>query len=187
MKFIILVFSLVLLNACTTTPKKETRINLPLPAELPAEPETSSAVNIDYFALQSHLQMNRDKQALGFTEKPFNTCEAGYGYSPSKNCHREHFVVIHFRLLCRDSEGTISTILTAQDIRPLDRRSVRWNLKGREGTVQTDDDGYGQIVTATDSSQRSQRLRLALGSEFLYMRANEIQRVITPLPWCNQY
>lgn len=170
---------------CTSTPKKETPVT-PLP---PAEPVVTEPgpPSIDYLALQNALQMDRSREALGFTEKPFNTCEAGYGYSKSQNCHREHFVVIHFRLLCRDSEGTISTILTDQDLHPLDRRSVRWSLKGAQGVVTTDSDGYGQIVTAANLSQRSQRLRLAVGSEFLYMRANEIQKVITPQPWCDQY
>ncbi|NUN05888.1 MAG: hypothetical protein HUU57_09005 [Bdellovibrio sp.] len=171
------------LNACTSTPTKNSiadSVNTPTAAE-----DTSGA--IDYFALQSHLRMGRERESLGFSEKSFNTCEAGYGYSRSQNCHHHHFVVIHFRLLCRDSEGTISNILTDEDLRPLDRRSVKWSLKGTTGVAQTDGQGYGQIVTAVAASQRSQRIRLALGNEFLYMRANEIQKVITPAPWCDQY
>ncbi len=95
--------------------------------------------------------------------------------------------MIHFRLLCRDSEGTISTVLTDEDLRPLDRRTVKWSLKGAQGIVETDSDGYGRIITAAVPSQRAQRLRIAVGNEFLYMRANEIKKVITPEPWCHQY
>ncbi|MEN0057741.1 MAG: hypothetical protein AAGB31_02810, partial [Bdellovibrio sp.] len=105
----------------------------------------------------------------------------------SQNCHREHLVVLHFRLLCRDSEGTISTILSEQDLQPLNYRTVNWTLKGAKGSLQTDAQGYGQIVTATPLSQRSQRVKIAIGSEFLYMRAGELKQVITPQPWCNQY
>ncbi|WP_413944394.1 hypothetical protein [Bdellovibrio sp. HCB-162] len=184
MKWALGIIALTAIAGCTTAPKKETTYTPPAPVETAPEPASSA---IDYNALQNHLHMDRERESLGYSEKSFNTCDAGYGYSRSQNCHKEHFVVIHFRLLCRDSEGTISTVLTEDDVRPLDRRTVRWSLKGTQGTVQTDNDGYGQIVTAANLSQKTQRLRLAVGNEFLYMRANEIQKVITPQPWCNQY
>lgn len=174
---------LLTLSACTSSPKKDSS---GASVYTPSASEDSSGA-IDYFALQNHLRMERERESLGFSEKSFNTCDAGYGYSRSQNCHNEHFVVIHFRLLCRDSEGTISNILTEEDLRPLDRRSVKWALKGTTGVAQTDGQGYGQIITAVPASQKSQRIRLALGNEFLYMRANEIQKVITPAPWCDQY
>lgn len=173
---------LILLSGCSSSPKKEVAPSLPAISEID---DNSSA--IDYLAIQNHLRMDRERESLGFAEKSFNTCDTGYGYSRSQDCHKQHFVVIHFRLLCRDSEGTISEVLTDEDLRPLDRRSIRWTLKGTEGVVQTDGQGYGQIITAVGTSQKSQRIRLALGNEFLYMRANEIQKVITPSPWCNQY
>lgn len=185
MKALLMLLTLMTLAACTTTPKNTTVTSLPPePSPVPEEPVSSA---IDYQALQSHLQMERDRENLGFAEKTFNTCEAGYGYSRSQNCHKEHFVVIHFRLLCRDSEGTISTVLTDEDLRPLDRRTVKWSLKGAQGIVETDSDGYGRIITAAVPLQRAQRLRIAVGNEFLYMRANEIKKVITPEPWCHQY
>ena len=173
---------LIVLSGCTSSPKKEAPPLLP-----PVSDTDTTSSAIDYQALQNHLQMDRERDTLGFAEKTFDTCNAGYGYSRSQNCRKEHFVVIHFRLLCRDSEGTISEVLTDEDLRPLDRRSVRWTLKGTQGIVQTDSQGYGQIITAVSASQKKQRLRLALGNEFLYMRANEIQKVITPAPWCHQY
>lgn len=185
MRWALGMIALLAIAGCTTAQKKETAVYTPSPVEPTPQAETSSV--IDYYALQNHLQMDRQRESLGFSEKSFNTCDAGYGYSRSQNCHKEHFVVIHFRLLCRDSEGTISTVLTEDDVRPLDRRTVKWTLKGTQGTVQTDGQGYGQIVTAANISQKSQRIKLAVGSEFLYMRANEIQKVITPQPWCDQY
>lgn len=184
MRAILGVLTLLAFIGCTTTSKKEA-VYTPTPSEIPTS--SPSEPSIDYVALQNHLHMDRERESLGFSEKSFNTCDAGYGYSRSQNCHKEHFVVIHFRLLCRDSEGTISTVLTDEDLRPLDRRTVKWSLKGTQGTVQTDGQGYGQIVTAASSSQKSQRVRLTVGNEFLYMRAKEIRKVITPEPWCNQY
>ncbi|WP_413570009.1 hypothetical protein ACLWBD_05960 [Bdellovibrio sp. HCB117] len=182
MRSLILILPALILAACTTTPKKE--VSTPPPASEPVAEETTA---IDYIAIQRHLQLERDRDSLGFSEKSFNTCDTGYGYSRSQNCHKEHLVVIHFRLLCRDSEGTISTVLSEEDLQPLGSRNVRWNLKGIQGVTMTDSQGYGQIVTAAVPSQRSQRLKLAVGSQFLYMRANEIQKVITPQPWCNSY
>ncbi|XGC81956.1 hypothetical protein ACES2L_05600 [Bdellovibrio bacteriovorus] len=182
MKNTVLIISLLLLAGCTTMPEKQ---NTSLPKPSRADEETTSSV--DYQALQNHLDMDRDKESLGYKEKAFNTCEVGYGFSPSKDCHKEQFVVINFRLLCRESEGTISTILTDEDLRPLERRNVRWNLKGIQGVTYTDNDGYAQIVTSSRLSQNGQRLRLAIGNEFLYMRSNEIKKVITPHSWCDEY
>jgi hypothetical protein len=175
--------ALLFLAACTSTPKKEAPVKNPSPVMDAAEDSS----RIDYPALQTHLGLDRSAEDLGYTEKPFNTCEAGYGYSRSQNCHQEYFVVLHFRLLCRDSEGTISNILTDADTTPLSGRSVRWNLKGLNGSSQTDGSGFAQIRMTSPISQKKQRVKIAIGNEFLYMRANEITKVITPLPWCSQY
>ncbi|MFS4460475.1 hypothetical protein [Bdellovibrio sp. HCB2-146] len=182
MKFAIAVLVLFL-AACTSTPKKETTYTPPATHEEPV----SSTPKIDYYALQAYLNMDRPPEELGITEKAFNTCDAGFGYSRSQNCRQEYFVLLNFRLLCRDTEGTISTVLTDSDVTPLAGRNVKWNLKGIEGTTQTDGLGYGQIRITSPISQKKQRVRIAVGDQFLYMRANEITKVITPLPWCSQY
>lgn len=186
MKYLIrctLIPTLLFLAACSTTSSKKEKYK---PAPVATEiPEDTSRV--DYFALQSHLGLDRAVEELGYTEKAFNTCEAGYGFSRSQNCHQEYFVVLHFRLLCRDTEGTISNILTDSDTTPLADRNVRWNLKDMNGTSTTDGLGYGQVRITSPISQKKQRVKLAIGNEFLYMRANEITKVITPLPWCSQY
>lgn len=183
MKNIFLIITFFLLTNCTT-PEKQTS---PAPAQPTSTKEEETVSRIDYQALQNHLDMDRSKDSFGYKEKSFNTCEVGYGFSPSRDCHKEQFVVINFRLLCRESEGTISTILTDDDLRPLERRNIRWNLKGIQGVTYTDNDGYAQIVTSSRQSQKGQRLRIAIGNEFLYMRSNEIQKVITPNSWCDEY
>lgn len=183
MKYLFAGFLFLTLTACSTSSKKESSVVVPEPSPV-SESRTPS---IDYEGLQKHLGLAQDREELGYKEKIFNTCEVGYGFPSGSQCHREQFVVIQFRLLCRDSEGTISTVLTDEDLKPLERRSVRWNLKGIQGTTYTDNDGYGQIVTTSMQSQKGQRLRLAIGNEFLYMRSHEIKKVITPHPWCNQY
>lgn len=182
-----LLFALVLVSvvACQTTPKA---VDVPIREKVtrPAEPTASNDVSIDYVGLQRALGMEIPQDKLGYKEKIFNTCEAGYGYSGTQNCHREYMVVINVHLQCRDSVGQVSEGVNNADLTPIANKPVRWNLKGVRGTAQTDSDGFAQIMTVSPMSQSRQRLKLAVGNEFLYMRANEITRVVTPRPWCAQ-
>lgn len=179
-----LIVTLLLLTiaACTSAPKKESVYTPP-----PVKETSGSEPSIDYSSIQRELHLDRPAEQLGYTEKSFNTCDMGYGYSKSRNCRSLYMVVLNVRLMCRDSEGTISTILTDADVAPIAGRTVRWNLKAVQGAVITDHQGYGQIVAVSPRSERKERIKLAVGSEFLYMRANEITKVITPKPWCEQY
>lgn len=164
--------------ACTTAPKIE---------EAPApKPTAETSGGIDYVGLQRSLGMEIPVQQLGYKEKAFDTCQAGYGYSGTHNCHREYMAVINIQLQCRDSVGTVAEGVTNADLTAIANRPVRWNLKATQGTTQTDSDGFAQIMTVSTRSQRTERLKVAVGNEFLYMRANEITRVVTPRPWCNQ-
>lgn len=177
----------LLMASCTTVPKSETqeRGAIPVPPiSGPAAP-VNDENRIDLFGLQKDLGLSRNSESLGFAERKFNTCDAGFGFSRSNNCQSKYFVVIHFQLLCRDSEGTISRALSSSDMRPISQRAVTWNLKPSIGRLETDGDGYGQIRMIASSSQRQQRLKLTVGNDFLYMRANEITQVVTPAPWCN--
>lgn len=179
------IISLVLLTlvACMTTPKKETTYT---PSPRSDEAAGVTPPSIDYFSIQRELHLDRPADQLGYTEKAFNTCQMGYGYSRSQDCRNLYMVVLNVRLMCRDSEGTISTVLTEADVAPIAGRTVKWNLKSVRGSVITDHQGYGQIVAVAPRSERRERIKLAVGSEFLYMRANEITKVITPKPWCDQ-
>ncbi|MBO9667638.1 MAG: hypothetical protein J7501_12595 [Bdellovibrio sp.] len=181
MKFIFVAVAMLFLVACSTTPSKTTTYTSP-PAV--AGPDQGNS-QIDYQAIQRALHMERSSEELGYAEKSFNTCEMGYGYSRNKDCRKAFLVVLNVRLMCRDSEGTISTVLTEADVAPIAGQNIRWNLKATSGTFQTDGLGYGQILTISPRSERKERLKLAAGNEFLYMRANEITKVITPKPWCS--
>ena len=180
-----LIVTLLLLTvaACTSTPKKESVHTSPVIKENLGFESPS----IDYSSIKRELHLDRPVEHLGYSEKSFNTCDMGYGYSKSHNCRSLYMVVLNVRLMCRDSEGTISTVLTDADIAPIAGRTVRWNLKAVQGSVITDHQGYGQIVAISPRSEKKERIKLAVGSEFLYMRANEITKVITPKPWCEQY
>ena len=154
----------------------------PLPQRQVEAPQAT--LKIDMQGLQKDLDLERPFDSLGFQEKAFQTCTAGNGFSSHQNCQIKHFVVIHFQLMCRDSEGTISTILTIADLQPVSQQSVIWTLKNSSSTVQTDDRGYGQIRMISSIPQSQQRLKLSVGNDFLYTRAGEITRVATPPSWC---
>lgn len=174
----------VFIGACASSPKVEGPL-------VPSKDEKISATlpelnrPIDYISLQRSLGLSREFDNLGYAERSFNTCQAGYGYSSSRGCRQETLAVIHFQLLCRDSEGTISTTLSREDMRPLSLRSIKWTLKEARGTIQLDSEGYGQIQMVFRNSPKYQRVKLSSANENLYMKAGEITRVITPQDWCN--
>jgi hypothetical protein len=147
--------------------------------------ETQSQTAIDYEGIQRELGMRRAPQDLGFLERAFNTCEVGYGYSRNRDCRQEYLVVIHFQLLCRDSQGTVGATIERADMKPLSGRSVTWSIRQTKGRVRLDSQGYGQIKYAFSSSQRNQKLKLLVDNDFLYVTAGEITRIVAPSNWCN--
>lgn len=155
------------------------------PAVPRSEGSPAEAISIDYLGLHRALGLERNSEDLGYAEKSFDTCEAGFGYSASSACRREYFVVIHFQILCRDSDGTISTALGRDDMKPLGGRSLTWTLPGQRGVMSLDGQGFGQIKTTFPKSQRLQRLKLAVDNDFVYVRAGEVKRLVTPRNWCN--
>jgi len=191
MIYLISVISLSLgLSGCASKETKNVELPTSKPVEKPvshqgSEKEKENEVeNVDFVGLQRSLGLERAETQLGYVERPFNTCEVGYGYSKSHNCRQKHFVVIHFQLMCRDSEGTVSQVVRAADMQANANRSVRWNLKDLGGQVSTDSEGYGQIAAVSGSSQKQNRLKLAVASDFLYLRAGEAQKIVTPRSWC---
>ena len=170
-------------SGCASTPKESFPAgNLPPKSGVPTS--RTQDTTIDYPALKRALGLERSAESLGLMEKAFNTCEAGYGYSSSSNCRRLYFTVIHVQLLCRDSEGTVSVGIDRADQTPIASRAVNWTLKGSNGIAQSDSEGFVQVSTVSSLSQKTQRLKLSVGNDFLYMRANEITKVVTPKSWC---
>lgn len=185
MKHYLAIASLAFLFGCATPTYHAPPQSESAPWPGPLTPPVSDG-GIDTTALQNLLGLSRPNEQLGFEEKAFETCRVGLGFPRDRNCQKKHLVVIHFQLMCRDSEGTISTILTTQDLQPVSSRSVRWTLKDLSNTVQTDSQGYGQITVIASVTQAQQRLKLTVGNDFLYMRAKEITRVATPPSWCER-
>lgn len=179
-----LAVNFLLLGACSTAKKIESK---PLVAPTATVPVSQGVVRIDVEGLKRSLGLDRSRSDLGYQEKQFNTCSAGFGYSKDK-CRDQVFISINFRLQCRDSVGTTSEIVTSAQMDPIANKQVRWQIGKAESVIQTDDEGYAQIngVLAQSPAPRSQRLRLAVGSQFVYVRAGELTRIVTPSNWCSR-
>lgn len=182
---LVLALALVLASACASTPKK-----VPAPApktQTPASSQQSGAVNVDIDGLKRSLGLDRSKMDLGYKETRFDTCNAGFGY-PRDNCKEQVFASINFRLLCRDSVGTTSEIVTSAQMAPIANKKVRWQLVNVQSVISTDEEGYGQVngVFSPASSPKVQRLKLTVGTQSVYIRAGQLTRVVTPADFCSQ-
>lgn len=174
-------FAAFVLASCVTAqvPQEE---QVPPPAPVvEAEPE-----HVDLEGLERALKLARPEQELGYKEASFNSCSIGYGFSSSKDCRKMTMAVINFRLQCRDSVDTVSTALSAADLVAISGQRVRWTIQKQDGTATTDGDGYASLRAVFPRSPKNDWLRIAVGVQFLNMRANTITRVVTPRPWCHQ-
>lgn len=171
--------------ACASAPKSE-----PLAAPVVQQAQTQSSngkmIRVDVEGLKRSLGLDRSRGDLGYQEKQFNTCEAGFGY-PRENCQAQTFVSIHFRLQCRDTMGTTSEVVTSAQMDPIANKQVRWQIGKTKSATVTDADGYAQIngILSQSSAPKGQRLRLAVDEQFVYVRAGEVTRIVTPSNWCN--
>lgn len=181
----LLVPLLFIIAACSSKPKPTTEVLTPPGVEEVMPDSTPRAEEqIDVDAIRSQLKMDFPIEQLGYREKKFNTCEVGSGYSTVNNCRKRTLVIIHFHLVCRSSEGTVSEVITQADLQPIGSQSVKWILKNITGETFTNPSGFGQIVMVANESQRTQRVRLVVGNDFLAQRAGEMNQLIAPGNWC---
>ena len=145
---------------------------------------SESKENIDIVSLQKYLNMHRQYNQLGYSERIYNTCQVGFGYSATENCKKKYLVLSQFQLMCRNSEGTLTESISQSDLMPIARQNIKWKLKNAEGVVTTDNQGYAQILMISDESQKMQRLKLNLDNDFLFLKAGELTQMITPQSWC---
>jgi hypothetical protein len=170
-------FAAILLASCASFSP------LPHPvAPLPPETGPESQFNLENLKAKLGLQgVNND---LGYHEAKFDSCQPGQRVPSEQSCGPRVLSVVRFRLECRDSEGTVNLALAPTDLKPISMKAVRWSLANRDGEVKTDSMGYSELIGFYAQSPRSHRLRIAVGNDFLYMRAEEITRVVVPQSWC---
>lgn len=184
MRIFFLVFSTLFLVHCATKPLPK---DSPSPAVPPSSiPSGPPSILIDYEGLQASLKLIRSRETLGYLEKSFETCKAGYGYPSNQNCRRDYFVLVHFKLLCRDADESSHTAFDASRMEPLSHREIRWSMRDRSGTLTLDDQGFGQILTTSPVSLKSQRLKISADNENLHIRASDLGRIVAPPVWCSK-
>lgn len=184
------IFLLMIVTACTTGEKQRSEEKYGrLPEEFPRPPSKKEAAKksmgpVNVVGLQARLGMNRAHHVLGYREKSFNTCEVGNGYPESDDCQNESLVVIHIQMMCRDSDDTVSEVVTEANLTAIANQNLKWNLGKLSGLTKTDREGFAQIRTVASGSQIDSRLRVTMDSDFLFLRAGEVNRVIAPKQWC---
>lgn len=171
MKKLLLIF--ILLTACTTTPKPEE--SQPAPPSIQKEEIPRNEAYI-----QSRLGMVRPINDLGHEERRFNPCDHGMKGA----CTPQYLTVMHFQLLCRDSEGTVSDVPLT--LRPIHVPRVLWKIGGKSGGTRTDDEGFGQVTLISNRSTKGQRLILRIGKQFLGFTASDLSRVVLPQNFCSE-
>lgn len=172
-------FSLLMSSCATKVPRE----GLSAPAKT-KKVRSPKKVKIDFDQLQSRLNMNRAKTDLGFQEKPFDTCRVGSGFSTSKDCRTKRLSIIHFKLICRNSTGTVEYV-SASDYRPVQASSVHWQVGLFKGLTLTDQEGYGAVRLVTPGTSKNQYIILRIGKRSLRLNAKEIRQVVVPSDWCS--
>jgi hypothetical protein len=137
---------------------------------------------VDLIQLQTALGMERPVHSLGFSEKEFDSCRTRVKDGTTR-CGTRYFSVLNFKLSCRDSEGTVDTVV--RDTKPLVSDKVEFQLAGSRGTLQTDRDGYAQLKLVTLIPVRTQRLVITVGKQFLGKEISEVEQLILPNYWCD--
>lgn len=168
MKYLAILILMLFVNACTTAPRE-------------TDPEIGNEVSyppptIQKAPLQDRLGMRREASDLGYAEKQFRECaQAG-------TCRPQYFSVVHFQLLCRDSEGTVQNV--PLHLKPLTSNRVSWKLGHLTGLTGTDNQGFGQFSVVSERSTRGQRLILRIGKQFMGFTVSEVSKVVLPQNFC---
>lgn len=165
------------LAGCSTLPPAAVPSSSP-PAKEPAVPD---AGGIDFVGLRRGLGL--DPSPPGFSEKSFETCEVGYGFSRTRECRSQVLVVIRVQLQCRDSEGSEESAVSYRTT-PIGAADVKWSLAGQKGSARTDGEGHAEIMLIASTSQREKKLRITHANDFLLVTAGEARRIVAPKSWC---
>lgn len=172
------IFPVLFLAACATAPDAPD-IGGPAPSgPILEEPKPRQAVPV--FQIQSELGMNREAQDLGFAEKLFNACNYGI---PGAGCERM-LNVVHFQLMCRDSEGTVSNVPLS--LRPIVAPYITWSVAGQSGSTRTDRNGFGQFAFISGRTVKEKRLVLRKGRQYVGLTVSEITKLVLPKNWCGR-
>jgi len=92
--------------------------------------------------------------------------------------------VVHFQLMCRDSEGTVSSVPVS--LRPIVSPYITWSVGSQSGVTKTDRSGYGQFTFISGNTVKDRRLILRKGAHYVGLTVSEITKVVLPKNWCGR-
>ena len=180
---LLFLISLFIFAGCTTAPKT--------PSEEPTQPIPSPSQTHKRFLspaeieqLSQYLKMERPIEDIGYQEKTFNDCSIPREFRLDENCSTQYLTLIHFRMRCRESEGTVESV-SHMELSPLVSNSIKWNIGRLKGKTSTDGRGYGTVRTISKSSIRNQSIRLTANGQIMSVRVNEVRQFVLPRYWCN--
>jgi hypothetical protein len=126
--------------------------------------------------------MKRSPQSLGYKEKPFDGCR--FGMERTKAGCARYFSVVHFKIVCRDTEGTTESV--ASNFTPVVTDSMEFHLAGTVGTTRTDSQGLGQVQVVSTQPTKGKRFILVLGRHSLGLEVGQVTQIIVPSDWCER-
>ena len=156
-------------------------IDLDPEAEIPKAPPNLAKATAPHDQLSQALGMNRSPADLGFSEKSFDPCQ--HGWNSEEACQSRYLSVVHFQLLCRETDGSVSQ--APRRLMPIEAREVLWSLGHQRGKTRTDAWGYGQLSAVSHQSVRGKRLILKIGSRFVGFTASEVNKIVLPKNFCS--
>jgi hypothetical protein len=180
-KKLALFVGLLSLCHCESTPEKK-KILLPKSqSSYSTQTQTRSLYNdIDVNALLVELGMDHPMEQVGFTERPFNTCQVKANRSPRPQCQRLYVTRLNFKLMCRHSTGTVERV----NLTPLFTRKLRWKGGRMRGYTSTNSKGFGSLGFITPTSSRYGHLYLYLGSKIARKKFQDQWKLVLPESWC---
>lgn len=173
--------AIALFSSCTTTQQKMPTSSVEKPAI--KKPLGSKRPSLDLQKLENELKLSRTAEDLGFTERAFDLCKQNF--TQSGPCGPQHFSLLHLRIQCRDSVGSV-THVSKVDLEDFAQRNIRWKLGLAQGQVTTDSRGYAQIRLITPGSSKHQKLILIADGQALGLKVTEASRIIVPQDWCRK-
>lgn len=161
---------LLLLSACTSKPKVEDK---------PTAPDMIKAISLE----EVRQALDMEENAMGFTEKSFNSCALPKELRAEPACKTQHFAVIRFQVLCRDTEGTTELTVTQNNLRPKSA-DLEWVVGAFRGRTKTDSNGFGTALVLSDRSVSKRRFVIKFHQKALGLTAEEVSKIVVPDNWC---
>jgi len=131
-------------------------------------------------AVARALRINPTSLPLGLKEYRVNLCKLGLSKS---NCGTKVFSATKFKVMCRDSEGTVQEVNT-WNFEPMAGKNVEWRIGMQGGRVVTNSQGEGLTYALDSRSPKYERYILISGKHSLGLRLNQVKQIVVPYYWC---